>query len=171
MAIDRTNVSGVLTSTFLPDTGMTRDQANTGVSLLWLGIVLLEIPSNVSCVPIPGRALPSVDVSSKGYAAPGRCALLDPSEGCGLGPRRGTPSRNYIQPTDRCWARRLAYCNFLGKKGRILHNPPTPLQKEYLSVVKSKVLLFHDFLLTRLVRFCYGRLGFQYQYFLSTKEI
>ncbi|KAI7780352.1 hypothetical protein LA080_016076 [Diaporthe eres] len=47
MAIDRTNVSGVLTSTFLHDTGMTRDQANTGVSLLWFGIVLLEIPSNV----------------------------------------------------------------------------------------------------------------------------
>lgn len=48
MAIDRTNVSGVLTSTFLKDTNMTRDQANTGVSLLWFGIVLLEIPSNVS---------------------------------------------------------------------------------------------------------------------------
>jgi MFS family permease len=48
MAIDRTNVSGVLTSTFLSDPNMTRDQANTGVSLLWLGIVLLEIPSNVS---------------------------------------------------------------------------------------------------------------------------
>lgn len=47
MAIDRTNVSGVLTSTFLHDTGMTRDQANTGVSLLWFGIVLLEIPSNM----------------------------------------------------------------------------------------------------------------------------
>ncbi|RKU43065.1 hypothetical protein DL546_000705 [Coniochaeta pulveracea] len=47
MAIDRTNVSGVLTSTFLKDTHMTRDQANTGVSLLWFGIVLLEIPSNV----------------------------------------------------------------------------------------------------------------------------
>ncbi|KAL2817079.1 major facilitator superfamily domain-containing protein [Aspergillus cavernicola] len=47
MAIDRTNVSGVLTSSFLSDTSMTRDQANTGVSLLWLGIVLLEIPSNM----------------------------------------------------------------------------------------------------------------------------
>ncbi|KAJ5491996.1 Major facilitator superfamily domain general substrate transporter [Penicillium expansum] len=47
MAIDRTNVSSVLTSTFLSDTSMTRDQANTGVSLLWLGIVLLEIPSNI----------------------------------------------------------------------------------------------------------------------------
>jgi hypothetical protein len=48
MAIDRTNVSGVLTTTFLKDNHMTRDQANTGVSILWLGIVLLEIPSNVS---------------------------------------------------------------------------------------------------------------------------
>ncbi|KAL4762596.1 major facilitator superfamily domain-containing protein [Aspergillus foveolatus] len=47
MAIDRTNVSGVLTSTFLNDTSMTHDQANTGVSLLWFGIVLLEIPSNI----------------------------------------------------------------------------------------------------------------------------
>ncbi|OQE10556.1 hypothetical protein PENVUL_c004G00909 [Penicillium vulpinum] len=47
MAIDRTNVSSVLTSTFLSDTSMTGDQANTGVSLLWLGIVLLEIPSNI----------------------------------------------------------------------------------------------------------------------------
>ncbi|KAF2023236.1 MFS general substrate transporter [Setomelanomma holmii] len=47
MAIDRTNVSGVLTSTFLKDTYMTRDQANTGVSLLWFGIVLMEIPSNI----------------------------------------------------------------------------------------------------------------------------
>ncbi|KAL4996638.1 major facilitator superfamily domain-containing protein [Aspergillus recurvatus] len=47
MAIDRTNVSGGMTSTFLDDTSMTHDQANTGASLLWLGIVLLEIPSNI----------------------------------------------------------------------------------------------------------------------------
>ncbi|KAL3435301.1 major facilitator superfamily domain-containing protein [Aspergillus tetrazonus] len=47
MAIDRTNVSGVLTSTFLNDTSMTHDQANTGVSLLWFGIILLEIPFNI----------------------------------------------------------------------------------------------------------------------------
>ncbi|KAL4815662.1 hypothetical protein BDW67DRAFT_185664 [Aspergillus spinulosporus] len=46
MAIDRTNVSGVLTLTFLDDTSMTHDQANTVVSRLWFGIVLLEIPSN-----------------------------------------------------------------------------------------------------------------------------
>lgn len=52
MAIDRTNISGVLTSTFLKDTNMTKDQANTGVSLLWLGIVLLEIPSNVCVSPL-----------------------------------------------------------------------------------------------------------------------
>lgn len=47
MAFDRTNIGGVLTTSFLKDTHMTRDQANTGTSLLWLGIVLLEIPSNV----------------------------------------------------------------------------------------------------------------------------
>ncbi|GAA5974281.1 hypothetical protein JCM11641_006710 [Rhodosporidiobolus odoratus] len=47
MALDRTNISGVLTSTFLRDTNMTRDEANIGTSLLWLGIVLLEIPSNI----------------------------------------------------------------------------------------------------------------------------
>lgn len=47
MAIDRTNISGILTSTFLKDTGITKNEANTGVSLLWVGIVLLEILSNV----------------------------------------------------------------------------------------------------------------------------
>lgn len=50
---DRTNVSGVLTSTFLRDTGITQDQANTGTSLLWLGIVILEIPSNVVEAAMP----------------------------------------------------------------------------------------------------------------------
>ncbi|KAL2864379.1 major facilitator superfamily domain-containing protein [Aspergillus lucknowensis] len=45
-AIDRTNVLSVHMSTFLSDTNMIRDQANTGVSLLWC-IVLLEIPSNI----------------------------------------------------------------------------------------------------------------------------
>ncbi|KAK9897321.1 MFS general substrate transporter [Cystobasidium minutum MCA 4210] len=45
--LDRSNISGVLTTSFLKDTGLTRDQANNGTSLLWLGIVLLEIPSNV----------------------------------------------------------------------------------------------------------------------------
>jgi len=36
MALDRSNVSGVLTSSFLRDTGMTRDQANTGTSIVSL---------------------------------------------------------------------------------------------------------------------------------------
>ncbi|WVQ82589.1 hypothetical protein IAT38_004719 [Cryptococcus sp. DSM 104549] len=47
MNLDRTNISGVLTSTILEDTGITHDQINTGSSLLWLGVVLFEIPSNV----------------------------------------------------------------------------------------------------------------------------
>lgn len=87
MAVDRTNISGVLTSTFLKDTGITRDQANTGTSLLWFGIVLLEIPSNVSnslCVRISFPGLTLVI----GYPAQGRATLVDPITSRGLGHRR-----------------------------------------------------------------------------------
>lgn len=88
MAIDRANVSGVLTSTFLKDTGITRDQANTGVSLLWLGIVLLEIPSNVSfpIIPIPVSSL--ANFSSPGGSASHRTSRLDPRTGHSLGSLR-----------------------------------------------------------------------------------
>ncbi|WVQ82083.1 hypothetical protein IAT38_004211 [Cryptococcus sp. DSM 104549] len=59
MALDRSNVSGVLTSTILKDTGITQDQINIGSSLLWLGVVLLEIPSNVALQRIgPHRWIP-----------------------------------------------------------------------------------------------------------------
>ncbi|KAL1412249.1 hypothetical protein Q8F55_003260 [Vanrija albida] len=47
MSLDRSNVSGVLTSTIIKDTGITQNEINIGSSLLWLGVVLLEIPSNV----------------------------------------------------------------------------------------------------------------------------
>ncbi|GAA6041782.1 hypothetical protein JCM8097_007158 [Rhodosporidiobolus ruineniae] len=47
MHLDRTNLGSVLTTTFLKDTGITKDEANTGTSLLWLGVTLLEIPSNI----------------------------------------------------------------------------------------------------------------------------
>ncbi|KAK4699479.1 hypothetical protein P7C70_g6782, partial [Phenoliferia sp. Uapishka_3] len=45
--LERGNVSNALTSTLLEDVGITQDQFNTGQGLLYLGIVLLEIPSNV----------------------------------------------------------------------------------------------------------------------------
>ncbi len=90
MAIDRANVSGVLTSTFLKDTGITRDQANTGVSLLWLGIVLLEIPSNVSfrilLIPTSSLAKSPPPGGSASHWTP----HLDPWTGHSLGPRRNS---------------------------------------------------------------------------------
>lgn len=89
MAIDRTNVSGVLTSTFLADTGMTRDQANTGVSLLWFGIVLLEIPSNVSFPAHLEKKEDGVPDPDADHSPPHWTALLDPSTGRGLGNDRG----------------------------------------------------------------------------------
>lgn len=45
--LERGNVSNALTSTFLKDVGLTQDEFNTGSGVLYLGIVLLEIPSNV----------------------------------------------------------------------------------------------------------------------------
>jgi hypothetical protein len=90
MAIDRTNVSGVLTSTFLKDTHMTRDQANTGVSLLWFGIVLLEIPSNVSRTLFALRCLlVALNNQCPGGTAPHRGTLLDTCSSRRLGPDRG----------------------------------------------------------------------------------
>ncbi len=86
MAIDRTNISGVLTSTFLKDTGMTRDQANTGVSLLWFGIVLLEIPSNVSIYVVYHPKTQSLMAYSLiGRSPPDRRSLLDSIPSISLG--------------------------------------------------------------------------------------
>lgn len=47
LQMDRGNISNALTSTITTDLGVTTDQINVGTALLSLGIVLLEIPSNV----------------------------------------------------------------------------------------------------------------------------
>ncbi|WWC69063.1 uncharacterized protein I206_102999 [Kwoniella pini CBS 10737] len=44
--LERGNISNALTDGFLKSVGITQDQFNTGQSLLYLGIILLEIPSN-----------------------------------------------------------------------------------------------------------------------------
>jgi MFS family permease len=44
--LERGNISNALTDNFLKDVGITQDQFNTGQALLYLGIILLEIPSN-----------------------------------------------------------------------------------------------------------------------------
>jgi hypothetical protein len=51
--LERGNISNALTDNFLKDVGITQDQFNTGNSLLYLGIILLEIPSNY-CLQITG---------------------------------------------------------------------------------------------------------------------
>lgn len=51
--LERGNISNALTDGFLRDVGITQDQFNTGQSLLYLGIILLEIPSNW-CLQIVG---------------------------------------------------------------------------------------------------------------------
>lgn len=47
LQLDRGNISNALTSTITEDLGVTTNQINVGNSLLSMGIVLLEIPSNV----------------------------------------------------------------------------------------------------------------------------
>ncbi|WVW87157.1 hypothetical protein I302_109214 [Kwoniella bestiolae CBS 10118] len=44
--LERGNISNALTDGFLKSVGITQDQFNTGQALLYLGIILLEIPSN-----------------------------------------------------------------------------------------------------------------------------
>lgn len=47
LQMDRGNISNALTSTITTDLGITTNQINVGTALLSLGIVILEIPSNV----------------------------------------------------------------------------------------------------------------------------
>ncbi|WVQ99096.1 hypothetical protein IAU59_006228 [Kwoniella sp. CBS 9459] len=44
--LERGNIANALTDGFFQSVGITQDQFNTGQSLLYLGIILLEIPSN-----------------------------------------------------------------------------------------------------------------------------
>ena len=54
--LERGNISNALTDNFLKDVGITQDQFNTGQSLLYLGIILLEIPSNY-CLQLLGPSV------------------------------------------------------------------------------------------------------------------
>jgi hypothetical protein len=86
MAIDRTNVLGILTSTFLDDTSMAHDQANTGVSLLWSEIVLLEIRLTYVLRTLPPPSHPTVPQDRPPPRGP---PLLDPGSSHFLGSCRG----------------------------------------------------------------------------------
>jgi hypothetical protein len=64
LQLERGNISNALTDNFLVDVGITQDQFNTGQALLYLGIILLEIPSNY-CLQLLG---PSIWISSQVFA-------------------------------------------------------------------------------------------------------
>ncbi|RFU35018.1 hypothetical protein B7463_g1284, partial [Scytalidium lignicola] len=64
LQLDRGNIGNTLTDNFLKDVGITQDQFNVGQQLMSLGIVLLEIPSNL----ILYRLGPSIWISSQIFA-------------------------------------------------------------------------------------------------------
>lgn len=64
LQLERGNISNALTDNFLVDVGITQDQFNTGQALLYLGIILLEIPSNY-CLQLLG---PSIWISFQVFA-------------------------------------------------------------------------------------------------------
>ncbi|KAF2237340.1 alternative sulfate transporter [Viridothelium virens] len=61
LQLDRGNMGNALTDFFLKDVGITQDQFNVGQQLLWVGIVVLEIPSNF----VLYRVGPSVWISGQ----------------------------------------------------------------------------------------------------------
>lgn len=56
LQLDRGNISNALTDNFLKDVGITQDQFNVGQQLLSVGIVVLEIPSNLVLYVLGPRA-------------------------------------------------------------------------------------------------------------------
>jgi MFS family permease len=62
-AQDRTNLGNAQTDNFNKDIGITLDQINVGQTLFTLGIVLLELPSNVIAKRFgPNRWIPTIMV-------------------------------------------------------------------------------------------------------------
>ncbi|KAH8808667.1 alternative sulfate transporter [Xylogone sp. PMI_703] len=64
LQLDRGNIGNTLTDNFLKDVGISQDQFNVGQQLMSLGIVLLEIPSNM----ILYRLGPSIWISGQIFA-------------------------------------------------------------------------------------------------------
>lgn len=69
LQMDRGNISNALTSTITTDLGITTNQINVGSSLLSLGIVLLEIPSNVLLQKIGPKTWLSCQIIAWGLVA------------------------------------------------------------------------------------------------------
>ncbi|KAM0604208.1 hypothetical protein ACHAP1_005905 [Verticillium nonalfalfae] len=54
LQLDRGNIGNALTDNFFADVGITQNQFNVGQQLLSVGIILLEIPSNLILYPMTG---------------------------------------------------------------------------------------------------------------------
>lgn len=67
--LERGNISNALTDNFLEDVGITQNEFNTGQSLLYLGIILLEIPSNCVLQIVGPRVWISFQVFAFGTVA------------------------------------------------------------------------------------------------------
>jgi len=69
LQLDRGNIGNALTDYFLEDVGITQDQFNIGQQLLSVGIVLLEIPSNLVLYRLGPRAWISGQIFAWGLVA------------------------------------------------------------------------------------------------------
>ncbi|KAK6066835.1 alternative sulfate transporter [Seiridium cupressi] len=69
LQMDRGNISNALTSTITQDLGVDTNQINVGSSLLSLGIVLLEIPSNILLQRIGPKTWLSCQILAWGFVA------------------------------------------------------------------------------------------------------
>jgi MFS family permease len=69
LQLDRGNIGNALTDAFLVDVGITQFQFNVGQQLLSLGIVLLEIPSNLVLYRVGPQKWISVQIVSWGLVA------------------------------------------------------------------------------------------------------
>lgn len=69
LQMDRGNISNALTSTITTDLGVDTNQINVGTALLSLGIVLLEIPSNVLLQRIGPKRWLSGQIIAWGFVA------------------------------------------------------------------------------------------------------
>ncbi|GAA5897685.1 hypothetical protein JCM6882_000068 [Rhodosporidiobolus microsporus] len=67
--LERGNISSAITDTLFKDVGITQDQFNTGQGLLYLGIVLLEIPSQLVLQRVGPSRWISIQIAAFGLVA------------------------------------------------------------------------------------------------------
>lgn len=73
--LERGNISSAITSTFFRDVGIDQNQFNTGQGVLYLGIVLLEIPSNIVLQRVGAPIWISFQVLAFGVVATAQYAI------------------------------------------------------------------------------------------------